>query len=68
MYGPWPVAAAALAGGGIGVDLVGEERAVRAGAARGALLAHKGPLSGLAVAAGELAPRARELLGMLDRL
>jgi hypothetical protein len=38
------------------------------GAARGVVLALKGPLAGLTTGGGELAPRARELLGMLDRL
>jgi hypothetical protein len=63
-----PEALAAVERGGIGVDLVGEERAARAGAARGALLGLKPGLAGLAAAGGELAPRARELAGMLERL
>lgn len=63
-----PEALAALERGGIGVDLVGEERAARAGAARSALLSLREPLATLATGGGELAPRARELAGILDQL
>ena len=63
-----PEALAALERGGIGVDLVGEERATRSGAAREALLNLREPLAALAVGGGELAPRARELMTVLDRL
>ena len=53
---------------GIGVDLAGEERVARATATRGALLGQVDALESLAVAAeGDMALRARELLGALER-
>ena len=53
---------------GIGVDLAGEERVARATATRGALLGQVDALEGLTLAAeGDLAVRARELLGALER-
>jgi katanin p80 WD40 repeat-containing subunit B1 len=63
-----PDAHEALARGGIGVDLVGEERAARAGVTRAALLGVKSQLLALAAGGGELAPRARELVGLIDQL
>ena len=63
-----PDAHEALARGGIGVDLVGEERAARAGVTRAALLGLKSQLLALTAGGGELAPRARELAGLIDQL
>ena len=53
---------------GIGVDLAGEERVARATATRSALLGQIHALESMALAAeGDLAVRARELLGALER-
>ena len=53
---------------GIGVDLAGEERVARATATRNALLGQIHALESVALAAeGDLAVRARELLGALER-
>ena len=50
------------------MDLAGEERVARATATRGALLGQVDALESLAVAAeGDMALRARELLGALER-
>ena len=54
--------------GRLGVDLAGEERAARAGTARRALLGERDALEEIVAEGGELAPRARELLGVLDAL
>lgn len=54
--------------GRLGVDLAGEERAARAGTARRALLGERDALEEIVAEGGELAPRARELLGLLDAL
>jgi katanin p80 WD40 repeat-containing subunit B1 len=59
---------AASPAGRLGVDLAGEERAARAGAARRALLGERDALKEIVAEGGELAPRARELLGVLDAL
>ena len=54
--------------GGIGVDLVGEERAARAGAALRAMRAMRDGVDAIARGSGELAPRAKELLALIARL
>ena len=59
---------AASPAGRLGVDLAGEERAARAGTARRALLGERDALKEIVAEGGELAPRARELLGVLDAL
>ena len=54
--------------GGIGVDLVGEERAARAGAALRAMRAMRDGVDAIVRGSGELAPRAKELLALIARL
>jgi katanin p80 WD40 repeat-containing subunit B1 len=63
-----PRAMDAVRRGGIGVDLVGEERASRAWACRGALEALRPRLDDIDRGGGELAPRAREMRGLLDQM
>ena len=50
------------------MDLVGEERASRAWACRGALGALRPRLDDIDRGGGELAPRAREMRGLLDQM
>lgn len=63
-----PEAMEAVRRGGIGVDLVGEERATRAWACVNALEALRPQLDAIDRSGGELAPRAREMRGLLDQM
>ena len=63
-----PEAMEAVRRGGIGVDLVGEERATRAWACVHALEALRPQLDAIDRHGGELAPRAREMRGLLDQM
>jgi len=63
-----PEAMEAVRRGGIGVDLVGEERATRAYSCVHALEALRPQLETIDRGGGELAPRAREMRQLLDQM